>query len=107
MKTIMELSYEIIENPTPTRLSEILIELSAWNTKLSDQIGLILKDKAERWMAIREQTSSDKQADMKYDATAVGAEEIILRLTLKSLEKMMSAVRMRLRVYEMEIRSQI
>lgn len=71
----------------------------SWN---SSQLIDVLKEKSLVWNEIRIQTGSDKQADKQWDAREDGIAEMTLRLRLKSIEKMMSALKSLVRIAETE-----
>jgi DMSO/TMAO reductase YedYZ molybdopterin-dependent catalytic subunit len=80
--------------------------LSAQYAEKSDDFTAVLGKKADTWPRLREQHESDKQADRAWDATIEGRLETPLRLELKSLEKLMGAIKTHLRVKETEARNQ-
>jgi len=95
----------ILESKTATsmdRLSQILVELSSWFATLGQELEDILVFKADRWMELRGELKSDKSADRKWDSEPLGKNEIRLRSQLKYLEKVISAIKMRLRIKEGE-----
>jgi hypothetical protein len=97
-----------LENPatTPGELSEILMHLSADYAHKTTDFTTVLMKKAKAWPKLRGRKESDKQADKAWDATLEGRLETSLRLELKSLEKLMSAIKSHLRVKETEARNQ-
>ena len=90
------------ENIAPGELSKYRLELSGWFAFYSGQLEDILKRKPEQWLEIRKTAGSDKMTDMRYNATEDGQEELALRLRLKSIEKIMSSIRLRLEIMEKE-----
>jgi hypothetical protein len=66
----------------------------------------VLASKAEQWEGIRSFKESDKQAERAWEASIEGRHETALRLELKSIEKLMSAIKAHLRVKETEARNQ-
>jgi hypothetical protein len=106
----MDLSnvFEKLQNPaTPSgELSAILMFLSADYSRKTDEFVQVLGRKAEVWALLRKRAESDKQADKAWEATINGRLETSLRLELKSLEKLMSALKTHLRVRETEAKNQ-
>lgn len=90
---------------TPSELSEILMRQSAEFGKLSDDLSEILEVKAKAWMAIRANQKSDTSAEREWGASDLGIKEMKLKLSLKALEKKMSAIRAHIRVKESEARN--
>jgi hypothetical protein len=93
-------------NVSPGALSEILMHLSADYAHKTSEFTEVLAKKATAWPRLREERESDKQADKAWDATIEGRLEMSLRLELKSLEKLMSAIKAHLRTKEVEARNQ-
>jgi hypothetical protein len=91
---------------SPGELSATLMYLSADYTRKSQEFASVLAKKAEAWPRLRDLKESDKQADKAWDATLEGRLETSLRLELKSLEKLMSAIKSHLRIKEGEARNQ-
>ena len=60
---------------------------------LGMKLAKVLMEKAKIWKEIREKTKSDKKADIEYELTENGKKEIILKMRLKTMEKMLSALR--------------
>ncbi|OFW04941.1 MAG: hypothetical protein A3I61_17215 [Acidobacteria bacterium RIFCSPLOWO2_02_FULL_68_18] len=99
---------QTLEDPSapPGDLSAVLIQLSAEYSRKTDAFVSVLARKADTWVKLRADRESDKQADKAWDATLEGRLETSLRLELKSLEKLMSAIKAHLRVKETEARNQ-
>lgn len=91
---------------TPGQLTAALMFLSADYARKTDEFKAVLAVKATRWQQLRDVKESDKQADKAWDATAEGRLETSLRLDLKATEKLMSAIKTRLRTMETEARNQ-
>lgn len=91
---------------TPGELSATLMYLSADYARKTQDFTAVLGKKADTWSKLREAHESDKQADRAWDASLEGRWETSLRLDLKSLEKLMSAIKAHLRVKETEARNQ-
>lgn len=101
---IRKLILESREGATPPRLSEIAVELSSYYATLSEEMENVLVFKADRWLELRNKdyVKSDKMADKLWDASDEGKQEIRLRSQLKYIEKVLSNIRMRLRIREGE-----
>lgn len=91
---------------TPRQMAEERLKLSDDYLKMSEALGAILTKKTVKWSEIRANCKSDKQADMQWDATDEGTEEMRLRLMLKAVEKRMSALKTMLEVMAGESRNQ-
>lgn len=98
----------LLQDPStaPGQLSEALLYLSADYTQKTIDLTEVLTLKSSTWPKFRTEAGSDKQADKAWDATPEGLREMSLRLEMKSLEKLMSAIKAHLRVRETEARNQ-
>lgn len=77
----------------PHRLAEMRIQLSGMYSTLCGMLEQILEKKALRWMELRKDQTSDKGTDRAWDATPDGITEMKLRMRIKKMEKMMSAIK--------------
>jgi len=93
-------------NVPPPQLAEYLIYLAGEYSYWTDEYAQLLVEKPAIWNELRKGLGSDKAAERAYDATERGAKEIKLRMRLKALEKLMSAIKTSLRVKEVESRNQ-
>lgn len=99
---IKKLILEVQRGATPGRLAEIGVELSGWYARLSQELEDILVFKPERWMEMRKEYKSDKTTDRAWDATEEGKKETRLRIQTKYIEKVLSQIKVLLRVKENE-----
>ena len=81
------------------------MRLSADYGKAADDLADILEVKAKAWETIRAGVKTDTQAERKWDSGDLGVKEMRLRLTLKKLEKQMSAIRTHIEVKTGEARN--
>ena len=91
---------------TPHEMAEKRVELSALYSSATEQLKDVLTIKPTVWSELRATTKSDKSADRLWEASADGIKEMRLRLSLKSMEKEMSAIRTMLEVLQGEARLQ-
>ena len=87
---------------SPPQLAEHLLGLASDYSRLSDELAEVLTAKPMKWIELRAVASSDTQAERAWSATEDGVKEVVLRLKVKALEKVMSAIKTRLRVLEGE-----
>ena len=110
MRTIQEIleQLRVDEVIPPGDLADYRLRVSAEFGFISQKLTDILKRKAGVWLEIRQrtETKSDKMADKIWDTTEDGRNEIEYRSVLKYLEKIMSAISTRLKIYEQESRNQ-
>ena len=104
--TLEEIAEKIKEikqdNPNPPLVQEWRNWLSAEYATVSFKLQSILISKADYWQKIRKETKTDKQADLEYDKTSVGKQERLLKARLKVIEKLLSALRTQLEVWNIE-----
>ena len=93
---------------TPREYQEIIETVTGEYSNLSGQLETILAEKPAKWLSIRAQShiKSDTAADREWDATPTGQQEMRLRMTLKRLERELSAAKSGLRLLEAESRNQ-
>jgi hypothetical protein len=89
------ISGEIID---PSRLSNYLLVLSAQYSFLAGHLEDILRIRPACWNKLRESVKSDKACDRLWENTEQGIDEMGYRLQLKSIEKLMSALKTRINV---------
>lgn len=77
-------------------------EYGFWSSRLED----ILLRKPAKWNELRKEKSSDRAAERAWEATEDGVNEMTLRLKLKRLEKLMSAVKTIINIKNVEVRNQ-
>ena len=77
--------------------------LVSWYSRDNEEMAGVEKRRPGIWQSLRKQSKSDKVAEMKYDEIADGQRRIELRYELKSLEKLISALKDRLHRFEMEV----
>ena len=92
----------------PGLLADYKMKLSAEYSFRSSKLEEILRQKPDAWLEIRqrEEINSDKQADRLWEATAFGKEEMSLKMQLKRIDKVISSISTRLRIYDREAKSQ-
>jgi len=93
------------ENKTPGDLARDLVTFSAEYQNLSEQLYAILKVKPAKWNIIRDQVSSDKQAERIWEETSDGINETRIKLRMKSIDKMMGSIKTYLRVLDSEAKN--
>ena len=74
---------------------------------LNAQLAEILKVKPAKWNELRREAKSDASAERIWQATLDGLKEVELRLTLKSIEKMLSSIRTQIEIQLSELKMQI
>ena len=91
---------------SPGDLSQLLVVIASEYGALSEELKDILKTKAIDWINLRKDVKSDTQAERLWGLQTFGIREMELRLDMKSMEKMMSAIRTRLHVMGVEAMNQ-
>ena len=77
-------------------------EYSFWTGILED----ILQRKPKVWNEMRSKHKSDKACDKEFEATDDGINEVVIRLKLKLIEKLISALSTLIRLAEGQARNQ-
>lgn len=90
---------------SPHQLAERRVELSAQYARDSERLGEIKAYRAIRWLVIRKDCKTDKEADRTWEATPEGQEEMKLQYKTKGMEKEISALNTLLRVLDGEARN--
>lgn len=90
----------------PHEIAEERVRLANRYSELTTELQIILSSKAMRWTEIRAGVKSDAQADRLWDATPEGQKENQIRLSLKAIDKQLSALRTMLEVLSGEARNQ-
>ena len=90
---------------TPHEIAEKRMELSALFANATEQLKNILTFKPAVWSELRKGVKSDKAADRMCEASEDGIKEMRLRLSMKSMEKEMSACRTMLEVLTIEAKN--
>lgn len=93
------------ENLTPGQLSELRLKLAGEYQFTASLLDQILISKPQQWLYLREDSTSDTQADRKYELTENGKLEKVYRQQLKTCERMMSAIKTRIEVMAGEARN--
>lgn|SRR3990167_3209023 len=87
---------------SPDELSEYLLQLAGEYAFLATKLEKLCVLKAEKWLELRENTTSDTQAEREWERTKEGLLEHSLKLQMKSIDKLSSAIKSRLRIKELE-----
>jgi hypothetical protein len=105
--SIEQIEQEMIEGDiTPRRISQFRVYLAAIYSLEARKLQEILAVKSATWLAIRGRKNSDTAADREWDACELGQREIAIKMTLKRIDKLSSALSSMLRVKEGEVRNQ-
>jgi hypothetical protein len=91
---------------SPHELADMRAFLASAYSFHTGQLQEILEKKAHRWLEMRATLKSDTATDRTWDATQDGVDEMKLRLAIKRIEKLSSAIKSLLQVAEGEARNQ-
>ncbi|MDD5068992.1 MAG: hypothetical protein PHN89_05370 [Candidatus Pacebacteria bacterium] len=106
MKEIAEIEQIISDGiQSPQLAAELRIELSAKYSRECGRLEEILKVKPKIWLEMRKNTKSDTSATRNWEGSELGTEEMIIRLRLKRLEKLISCLTSFLKVKENEAKN--
>jgi len=84
----------------PAQLSEHNMLLSREYNEASKELGRLKQQRAVKWLELRKDCKTDKEADNVWAATPEGQREIELTYLCKGLEKEMSNTKAHLRVLD-------
>ena len=102
LKTIKDLILEIEDGPGVPRMSDIAVQLTGYYARLSEEFKDIEVFRADGWLTLRETVQSDTRAEKMWLNTEQGRKWTDLRIKLKYIEKVVSSIKLRLRVAEGE-----
>ena len=77
----------------PHEAVEMRAKLAGLYSFYSEQYETCIIEKARNWKILREKHKSDASAEKDWETTETGINEIGLKLRLKSIEKMLSALK--------------
>src|SRR3990167_6142907 len=88
------------ESPSanPGRLSEILVELTSYNSTLSESLDDILVLKPDRLVDLRTQYKTVAETEWAWKQSKEGKQEVYLRGWLQRIKENKSAIKTRLQV---------
>lgn len=104
IKDIENLIGEGIQSPQIA--ADLRVELSAKYSRECGKLEDILKVKPKIWLEMREKCKSDSSCNKLWEATELGTDEMVTRLRLKRVEKLIGALTGYLKVKEGEARNQ-
>lgn len=82
----------------PGRLSEILVELTSYNSTLSEALDDILVFKPERLLQLKEMYKTLREAEWNWKNEKLGKQETYLRGWLSRIKENKSAIKTRLQI---------
>ena len=78
---------------TPKELAQDRLDLAYQHAKQGERLVQIKKIKAKSWQKLREDSKSVTEADRKWEATDDGIEEMEIKMSMKSKELRMQALK--------------
>ena len=93
---------ELTNGLIPHRAADIRVELSGYYSRMSGELQEILALKPSRWLMIRKDVKTDKEADRVWDAGEMGIQEMRLKMNMKRIDKIISSLSSFIRVAEQE-----
>lgn len=85
-----------VGNFTPKQADDYRLLLVTWYQQKSDEAAKIEVARASEWLAIKSNCKTNTEAEMLYDNSEHGRQRIALQYELKSIEKMISALKDRM-----------
>lgn len=105
LKEIDQIDENLINSTlSPGELADLRLKITGYFSRYSGMLEEILTEKPGRWMELRKDAKSDAATDKAWEATEQGIQEMRLKLRLKRLEKIASAVKQRVEVMQGEAR---
>ena len=99
-KNLTELDPKEIEQALRENIKVEPDVYATWRARLSGEWAFyagqyeeILKEKPGIWLKMRENTTSDAQAQKNWEASEMGINEMVIKLRMKRLEKHISSLR--------------
>lgn len=92
---------------SPHEMAEARTILSGEMSFLTGKLMGVLSEKPFYFIKHRQSYSSDTACERAWEATEQGLEELRLKMTIKSYERMMSALKTSLEIHSMEARSML
>lgn len=105
--TLFEIEQEFLttSDVNPARLAELRVILSAKYAEASNELEKILLSKPSIWNELRKDQKSDTATERQWEASEYGLGELKWKMTLKKIEKMMSAAKTMIDVRTNEARN--
>ncbi len=106
MKTIEEIENLISEGlQSPQLAADLRVELSAKYSRECGRLEEILKKKPTIWLDMRSKCKSVTETERMWEASEMGTDEMVIRLRLKRVEKLIGAMTSYLKVKEGELKN--
>lgn len=91
--TLSDIEKELATSPSPGRLAELRVLLSAKYAQATNEYETVLLAKPAIWNELRKDVKSDTRAEREWEATELGQKERHWKFQIKKIEKMMSAIK--------------
>lgn len=105
MKEITEIENQLGNGLNPHMAADFRVTLSGIYSRMSGELQEIMATKPSRWLLIRKDVKTDKEADRVWEAGEMGIQEMRLKMNMKRCEKIISSLSSFLRVAENESRN--
>ena len=103
--TIQEITEQLSIESNPYQLAILKTRLAAEYARLCDILEGCLKTKADKWESFRKERTSDTQAERAWERTEEGIGEMVCRLRMKKIEKLMSSASSRISTAENDLKN--
>lgn len=105
MKELEQIEQELGPGLSPHTAADYRVTLSGLYSRMSGELQDILAVKPMKWMMMRKEVKTNRDADMLWDGSSVGIREMQLKLQMKRIDKINSALSSFLRVSENEAKN--
>lgn len=102
MKELTEIEAKLGNGLTPHDAADIRVVLSGLYSRMSGELQEILAVKPMKWMMMRKEVKTNRDADMMWDGSEMGVLEMRLKMDMKRIDKINSSLSSFLRVAENE-----
>lgn len=90
---LLDIQAEMETNPTPGRLADLRVLLSAKYSRATDEYEKVLLAKPKIWNEMRGEYKSDTACERAWEATELGEKERHWKFQIRKIERMMSAIK--------------
>lgn len=103
--TLEQIEKEMATAPTPGRLADLRVILSAKYAQATNEYEAVLLEKPKIWNAMRPDFKSDTACERAWEATELGQAERHWKFAIRKIERMMSAIKTLIEVKTGEARN--
>ena len=99
---MQEIIEQLENNPSPHDLADMKLKLAGIYHWESEKLKEIMEVRPSIWLELRKNTKSDTSADRMWQGTPKGIQETKLKIKIKQIDKLTSAINSMLKIAEGE-----